>query len=100
MHAESPSCVGDSIAANLARNLPRSPFPKAGPTCTDPPTNLASSPTLFAAHVDPDLAAIRDGLRVLREEYKGDSQKPGLFGISFKNPLKEAAESIGVEWKD
>jgi len=53
--------------------------------------------------VDPDLIAVREDLRVLREEFKQGGQSGALnlpFGISFKNPLKEAAESIGVEWKD
>ena len=43
---------------------------------------------------------MRAELRELRDSFKKTS-KPGLFGLpSFKNPLKEAAESIGVEWKD
>ena len=50
--------------------------------------------------VDSDLVAVRDELRALREEYKGSEGGGGLFGLSFKNPLKGAAESIGVEWKD
>ena len=50
--------------------------------------------------VDSDLVAVRDELRALREEYKGSEGGGGLFGLSFKNPLKDAAESIGVEWKD
>jgi len=50
--------------------------------------------------VDSDLASIRDSLREMRQELKGTAAKPGLFGLSFKNPIKEAAESIGVEWKD
>ena len=50
--------------------------------------------------VDSDLASIRDSLREMRQELKGAAAKPGLFGLSFKNPIKEAAESIGVEWKD
>lgn len=53
--------------------------------------------------VDPDLIGVREELRALREEYKGKeggSGGGGLFGLSFKNPLKEAAETIGVEWKD
>ena len=55
--------------------------------------------------VDPDLVAVREELRALREEYKNAGKGGGggfnlPFGISLKNPLKEAAESIGVEWKD
>jgi len=50
--------------------------------------------------VDPDLASLRDELRVLRNEYKGES-KPGLFGIGgLKNPLREISDTLGVEWKD
>ena len=50
--------------------------------------------------VDDDLASVRDELRAIRAELKTDS-KPGLFGFAgIKNPLREAAESIGVEWKD
>ena len=55
--------------------------------------------------VDPDLVAVREELRALREEYKNDGKGGGggvnlPFGISLKNPIKGAAESIGVEWKD
>jgi len=51
--------------------------------------------------VDDDLVGLRDQLQVLRQEYKVGSQKPGLFGLpGLRNPLREAAESIGVEWKD
>ena len=46
------------------------------------------------------LRQVRAELRELRDSFKKTS-KPGLFGLpTFKNPLKEAAESIGVEWKD
>jgi len=49
--------------------------------------------------VDDDLVALREDLRALREQYKAESgQSGGLFG--FKNPIKDMAESIGVEWKD
>ena len=50
--------------------------------------------------VDEDLSMLRDDLRVLRNELKASSKKPGLFGFSFKNPLKELADTAGVEWKD
>jgi len=53
--------------------------------------------------VDPDLINVRDELRSMRESYKNQGNGGGInlpFGISLKNPLKEAAESIGVEWKD
>ena len=51
--------------------------------------------------MDPDLASIRSELRGLREEYKATENKAGVFGLpSFKNPLKDLSESIGVEWKD
>ena len=50
--------------------------------------------------VDEDLVSIRDELRALREELKGDS-KPGLFGMGgLKNPLREISDTLGVEWKD
>ena len=50
--------------------------------------------------VDQDLSMLRDELRVLRDELKTDS-KPGLFGFAgIKNPLREIADSMGVEWKD
>ena len=50
--------------------------------------------------VDDDLVTIRDQLVSMRAQYKADA-KPGPFGFGgFKNPLKSAAESIGVEWKD
>jgi len=50
--------------------------------------------------VDDDLITVRTELRALRDQFKAPAKK-GLFGLpSFKNPLKEAAETIGVEWKD
>jgi hypothetical protein len=50
--------------------------------------------------IDDDLVAIRDELRELRQQYK-QNDKPGFFGFGgVTNPIKAAAESIGVEWKD
>ncbi|KAL1503309.1 hypothetical protein AB1Y20_011361 [Prymnesium parvum] len=48
--------------------------------------------------VDDDLLTVRDELRELRETFKAPA-KTGFFA-RFKNPLKEAADAIGVEWKD
>merc|ERR1711924_27389 len=51
--------------------------------------------------VDADLVVLREELRVLREELKPANEAPGLFGIrGFKNPLREIAETVGVDWKD
>lgn len=52
--------------------------------------------------VDEDLVAVRDELRALRAGLQTETKKkPGLFGLpGLKNPLREAAESVGVEWKD
>lgn len=50
--------------------------------------------------VDDDLVSVRAELRTLRDELKTD-KRPGLFGLpGLRNPLRDAAESIGVEWKD
>ena len=51
--------------------------------------------------LDEDLLPLRDQLRALRDEYKEAGSAPGLFGFKgLRNPLREAAEQIGVEWKD
>ena len=49
--------------------------------------------------VDDDLIAVRDELRALREEYKQASGSGG-GGFNLFGKLKEAANEIGVEWKD
>ena len=51
---------------------------------------------------DADFAPVREQIRELRKEYVKKTSSPGLFGNPFgiKNPIREAAESIGVEWKD
>lgn len=50
---------------------------------------------------DADFAPVRAQVQELREEYLAKASPPGLFGLrGLKNPLREAAESIGVEWKD
>ena len=51
--------------------------------------------------VDEDLVILRPQLQALRQEFKTDNRKPGLFGFpGLRNPLRDAADSIGVEWKD
>jgi hypothetical protein len=51
--------------------------------------------------VDEDLVSLRPQLQALRQEFKTDNRKPGLFGFpGLRNPLRDAADSIGVEWKD
>lgn len=47
--------------------------------------------------LDDDLVSLRAELRELREEYKTDT-KSGLFGM--RNPLRDMAAKVGVEWKD
>jgi hypothetical protein len=51
--------------------------------------------------VDDDLMPIREGLRALREEYKGSQKGNGMFGPLSKlnDSIRAAADSIGVEWK-
>ena len=51
---------------------------------------------------DADFAPVREQVRELRNEYVKKTSSPGLFGNPFgiKNPIREVAESIGVEWKD
>jgi len=51
--------------------------------------------------VDDDLMPIREGLRALREEFKGKESTGGLFAPLNKlnDSMRAAAENIGVEWK-
>eukprot|EP00316_Scyphosphaera_apsteinii_P017713 CAMPEP_0119305324 /NCGR_PEP_ID=MMETSP1333-20130426/6349_1 /TAXON_ID=418940 /ORGANISM="Scyphosphaera apsteinii, Strain RCC1455" /LENGTH=194 /DNA_ID=CAMNT_0007308397 /DNA_START=93 /DNA_END=677 /DNA_ORIENTATION=- len=52
--------------------------------------------------VDEDLVTLRSPLRELRDELKNQQAKEQktLFGLSIRNPLREIAEQVGVEWKD
>jgi len=51
--------------------------------------------------LDDDLLPIRDGLRSLREDLKGQQKGGGMFGPLNKlnDAIRAAADSVGVEWK-
>ena len=93
----------DLISVRASTPQPRAPrsrvHRRARAACTRR-RNHPAPPSRPCALSLPILPQVRAELRELRDSFKKTS-KPGLFGLpSFKNPLKEAAESIGVEWKD
>lgn len=65
-------------------------------------TRATRVPALTRTHAR--ASRLRDELLAMRAEFRGSKgkvAKPGLFGLPFlKNPLREAADKVGVEWKD